>query len=658
MLSSTIEGPIPSFWGSLEKRMQTQWLLVTIVLLLLTMSLSYFSKPLGLTTLDNVFYDRMLSTTMAMPASEDIVIIAINDDSIGILGYWPWRRAVHIKLLEQLAQAKVVGIDVLLSETNPAYPMDDHLLANAIQAHGRVVLPTMLSTHNDSVLNPLAVLQSAAAGTGYINIYPDHDGAIRSLRLHQTSANNHRYSHLIPSMLQVANRLPESQRLTSITNTDLLIPYTGPPGSYTTYPYYQVLNGSIPAAHFRNKYVLIGSWASGLGDTFPTPVSSEGQPMAGVEILANGLQASLTNRWISTLPPWLMALFSGIPVLLACLTLRRMSPRNSLLLTLSIAILILISGALIMYYTLLWLPVVASLIGVALVYPLWSWRSQESALQHIDHELHSLDREGRLLPTYDSQDYSSKKDASLPSRIIQLHQVLNQLRLAQRKRNETLHFLSHDMRAPQNAILALMQLQQHPNSALPESELIEHIERHAHRTLNLVDGFVKLAKAEAANINSNPLDLVALLAQCCDEFWAQSRQRHIGIHFTDHPEQAWIVGDASLLSRVWLNLIDNALKYSPDHTDVSCHLYQEKGYWVALVQDQGRGIPENELDTLFNAFTRLDETLPNNPSGAGLGLTFVKTVIDRHKGSISVASRPDGGSTFIIKLPVSDHLLQ
>lgn len=296
MLSSTIEGPIPSFWGSLEKRMQTQWLLVTIVLLVLTMSLSYFSKPLGLTTLDNVFYDRMLSTTMAMPASEDIVIIAINDDSIGILGYWPWRRAVHIKLLEQLAQAKVVGIDVLLSETNPAYPMDDHLLANAIQAHGRVVLPTMLSTHNDSVLNPLAVLQSAAAGTGYINIYPDHDGAIRSLRLHQTSANNHRYSHLIPSMLQVANRLPESQRLTSITNTDLLIPYTGPPGSYTTYPYYQVLNGSIPAAHFRNKYVLIGSWASGLGDTFPTPVSSEGQPMAGVDISNKAVILILFSR--------------------------------------------------------------------------------------------------------------------------------------------------------------------------------------------------------------------------------------------------------------------------------------------------------------------------------------------------------------------------
>lgn len=646
----------PAFWGMLEKRMQTEWLLVTFSLLLLTFALSYFSKPIGLSTLDNVFYDSMLSITMETPARDDIVIVAINDDSIDILGYWPWRRAVHVQLLEQLAQAKVVGVDILFSESNPAYPTDDQVLANAIKAHGRVVLPAMVSAHDGSVLDPLPVLRSAAAATGYINIYPDSDGAIRSLRLKQTGADNREHSHLIPTMLKVGDTLPYSKWLNGSKNVDLFIPYTGPPGNFTIYPYHQVVNGAIPAAQFRDKYVLIGSWGSGLGDTFPTPVSNDGKPMAGVEVLANGLQASLTNRWIHTLPSWLLVLLNGIPVLLACLTLRRMSPRGSLLLTLAIAILVLLSSALIMYYAHLWIPVVASLVGVALAYPLWSWRSQESALQHIDYELRSLHSQGRFLPTYDSQDYSTKKDGSLPSRIIQLQLVLNQLRLAQKKRNETLHFLSHDMRAPQNAILALMQLQQRPNSALPEADFIRHIERHAQRTLSLVDGFVQLAKAEAATINFHPLDLVSLISQCCDEFWAQSRQRRIGIHFTDHPEEAWINGDAALLSRVWLNLIDNALKYSPDHTDISCHLYQENGQWVALVQDQGRGIAPEEDDILFSAFTRLDETLPNNPKGAGLGLAFVKTVIDRHKGSIRVTSRPEGGSTFIIQLPMDKFL--
>ena len=100
----------------------------------------------------------------------------------------------------------------------------------------------------------------------------------------------------------------------------------------------------------------------------------------------------------------------------------------------------------------------------------------------------------------------------------------------------------------------------------------------------------------------------------------------------------------------------NALKYSLDHTDISCHLYQENGHWLALVQDQGRGIAPQEHEALFDVFTRLDETLPNNPKGAGLGLAFVKTVIDRHKGSISVTARPEGGSTFIIKLPMCELL--
>lgn len=632
--------------------MQSQWLLVTVSLLLLTCVLSYFSKPIGLTALDNVFYDRMLSTTMQAPARADIIIIAIDDDSIDILGYWPWRRALHVKLLEQLALAKVVGIDVLLNETNPAYPMDDLVLANAIQAHGRVVLPAMVSAPDGNVIYPLPVLHNAAAGTGYINIYPDSDGSIRSLRLQQLGRDQRQHSHLVPTMQKIAGLPSDNRQFSGANETNVLIPYTGPPGNFTIYPYHQVVNGAIPPEQFRDKYVFVGSWGSGLGDTLPTPVSNNGQPMAGVEVLANGLQASLDQRWIQTLPPWLMALLSVLPVFLACFTLRRMSPSRSLMLILAIVLFILLGSALTMYYALLWLPITASLAGVALVYPLWSWRSQESALQHIDHELRSLQRQGRLLATYDNLDYTTKRDGSLPSRIIQLHVVLNQLRLAQKKRNETLHFLSHDMRAPQNAILALMQLQQHPNSALPEADFIQHIERYAQRTLSLVDGFIQLTKAEAVTINSHPLDLVALIAQCCDEFWVTSRQRCIGIHFTDHPQEAWIHGDAALLSRVWLNLLDNALKYSPDHTDISCHLYQEDNNWIALVQDQGRGVSPDEHEALFSAFSRLDEASPNNPKGAGLGLAFVQTVINRHKGSIRVAPRPEGGTTFIIKLPI------
>ncbi|MBP6020898.1 MAG: CHASE2 domain-containing protein [Burkholderiaceae bacterium] len=632
--------------------MQTEWLLVTATLLALTIALSYLASTTDLARLDHTFYDRVLSATMQEAADPDIVIIAIDDGSINQVGYWPWRRSIHAQLLDRLTQAKVVGMDVVFNEVNPAYPQDDATLALAIRQNGRVVLPLMLATHDHSVLEPLPILAQVAAATGYINVYPDTDGIIRSLRLQQTTPGQ-QLQHLTLAMLQVAGQSTSPHYLSPAAAENSLIPYAGTTGHFTIYPYASVLSGEIPPEQFRNKYVLVGSWGSGLGDTFPTPVSQAGIPMAGVEILANGLQASLHQRWIVTPQPWQAALLACIPVLLACLALRRLSPRQSLLLILLILILTLVNSALLMRYALLWMPVTASLVGVVLAYPVWSWRSQEGSLQHIDRELKALDQQGRLLTGYDPHNQPSRRDNSLPARVTQLHLALNQLRLAQKYRNETLRFLSHDMRAPQNSILALTELQKQPDSALPERELLEHVNLYARRTLGLVDGFVQLARAEAATIASNPLDLVDLIEQCCDEFWAQAKQRHIGISFTDRPDEAWIIGDAALLTRVWYNLIDNALKYSPDHTDISCHLYQENGMWIALIQDQGRGISEQQRDTLFAAFTRLEEDTPNNPSGVGLGLAFVKTVIERHQGKISVQARADRGSSFIIQLPLS-----
>src|SRR5690606_17730440 len=120
------------FWGSLEKRVRTEWVLVTCALVVLTLGMAVFNDQLGLTRLDHAFYDKMLTAATREVDSEDIVIVAIDDSSIDALGYWPWRRAVHADLLARLRQARVVGLDFLLSDLNPAYPQDDSVLAEAI----------------------------------------------------------------------------------------------------------------------------------------------------------------------------------------------------------------------------------------------------------------------------------------------------------------------------------------------------------------------------------------------------------------------------------------------------------------------------------------------------------------------------------------------
>src|SRR5690606_3427542 len=204
--------------------------------------------------------------------------------------------------------------------------------------------------------------------------------------------------------------------------------------------------------------------------------------------------------------------------------LRRLSPRQSFLATLATLLLVFAGAWLSLRFAELWVPITASIIGVALVYPVWSWRSQEAALQHIDRELQALHAERQGLDGRSMADAAAVADGSLSNRVTQLHSAIAQLRLAHQKRDETLRFLSHDMRAPQNSILALTQLQQSPAKALSQPELLRRVDSYARRTLGLVDGFVQLARAEAASLTPQHLDLVELIAQCCDESWAQARQ--------------------------------------------------------------------------------------------------------------------------------------
>ncbi len=643
-----------NFWGGLERRIRIEWLLVTLAMMLFTVSLSYFSDAIGLSRLNHAFYDKTLAAATHTAGTDNIVIIAIDDGSIDHIGYWPWRRAMHAQLIAKLGQARAVGLDLVFRDSNPAYPQDDELLARAIRDHGKIVLPLVLDKANQRALPPLAPLAAAAKSLGYINIYPDEDGVIRSLVLRQTLPSGQTAEHFVMAMVRAAGNpgeIASAQRQAAHGNT--LLPYAGTPGHFTMYSYAEVLNGQIPESSFKDKYVLVGSWGSGLGDAFPTPLSRHGETMSGVEILANGLQSTLRNHWISSPGRWQTALLSSLPVLLVCLILRRLSPQRSFLLATAVLFLVFAATWLLMRYANTWVPITAGLIGTMLVYPVWSWRSQEAALQHIDRELQALHIEQPVAGNALSPGEPSRHDGSLSARVTHLHGAIAQLRYAHYKREETLQFLSHDMRAPQNSILALTQLQSQPANAIPQAELLHRINLYAHKTLGLVDGFVQLARAEAAEIRNEPLDLVELVALGCDDFWAQAQQRHIRIVFTDRPAEAWVKGDQSLLRRAWCNLVDNAIKYSPDHSEINCQVLRHQDDWLAIIRDQGRGISLEQQETLFIPFIRANEDKPGNPSGIGLGLALVMAVAIRHGGSIQVRSHQNSGAEFILRLPAN-----
>ncbi len=248
--------------------------------------------------------------------------------------------------------------------------------------------------------------------------------------------------------------------------------------------------------------------------------------------------------------------------------------------------------------------------------------------------------------------YSSSKE--LVGWIVSLIDITN-IRAAERSRDETLHFISHDMRAPQASILALLELQQDSATALPQAEFLSRIEKASRITLGLADNFVQLARAESQDYRMEDTDFQDILLDATEEMWTLTRTKNIRISSQipagDYPVRV----DRALMTRALTNLLSNAIKYSPPNTMISCSLEYERGLAEASVicsiSDQGYGIARADQPKLFQRFQRFRNGEQPKNDGVGLGMVFVKAVIDRHHGQISFVSAPNEGTTFNIKLP-------
>ncbi|MEG1736468.1 MAG: CHASE2 domain-containing protein, partial [Comamonas sp.] len=159
-----------------HQNLRRDWLLLSVFLL----SLVYWlSGPGQLDRINGLIQDTS-SWLHQRPASPDIVIVAIDDDSVDTIGRWPWRRALHAALLERIALGKprAIGLDVVFSEEDQDYPGDDLLLQQAIQQSSKVVLPVTRSGQGQA-MPPLQSFSRTAAALGHTQLPVDDDGVVR-----------------------------------------------------------------------------------------------------------------------------------------------------------------------------------------------------------------------------------------------------------------------------------------------------------------------------------------------------------------------------------------------------------------------------------------------------------------------------------------------
>ncbi|MDO6413635.1 CHASE2 and HATPase_c domain-containing protein [Sphingomonas sp. BIUV-7] len=229
---------------------------------------------------------------------------------------------------------------------------------------------------------------------------------------------------------------------------------------------------------------------------------------------------------------------------------------------------------------------------------------------------------------------------------------ISAIRMATRQREEALQLLTHDMRSPQASILALL------DQGLDDREVRGRIAGYARRTLSLADAYVQLARAESAAYSGELLDFSSLLIEAADDQWALANRTGIDIT-TDYDDREHLVrGDRALLGRVLVNLINNAVKHSPVNGRVFCSVASPRGdaarpMLICRIADQGAGIAPDLIGSVFERFRTSEDRSQRNQSGAGLGLAFVQTVIERHGGTVGCENNAGGGASFWLYLPLA-----
>jgi len=349
---------------------------------------------------DLLFYDWHLSAASRVPVGE-IVIVAIDEESLHRLGRWPWSRQVHAELVRKLAAAgaKAVALDLVFAEPDRADPAADLELAAALAEYGRVVLPVLneqTRAGGDLIETlPIAPLAQAAARLGHVDVELDADNIARGVFL-KAGLGTPLWSTLSLALLETADpsgwqtlpgeRAPPTRpRSAGAWQRDyyILIPFAGPAGHFPRVSYHDALSGALDPSAFRDKWVLVGATAAGLGDALPTPVSARSAPMPGVEFNANVLDALLRGMTIAPLAPSGVMLLTAILVLAPLLAYAVFPPGWTLPLAgLMLSLTLALSFALLQTAQ-VWFPASAALLFQALGCPLWigwRWRQARRAL--------------------------------------------------------------------------------------------------------------------------------------------------------------------------------------------------------------------------------------------------------------------------------------
>jgi len=215
---------------------------------------------------------------------------------------------------------------------------------------------------------------------------------------------------------------------------------------------------------------------------------------------------------------------------------------------------------------------------------------------------------------------------------------------------------SHELRTPLTVMRSQLETALNSRTSVTElKKIVANCLDETIRMTGIIENLLLLAKGDAEQIamKQEVVDLSSLVQQTYDESVILASQKEINVTL-DEVKPTSILGDAERLRQMLLNLIDNSIKYTPEHGRIHLGLSAENGYAKIVIADTGIGIPENEIPRIFNRFYRVDRARSRELGGAGLGLSIAQWIVLAHRGSIRVASKVNEGSEFSVLLPLNN----
>ncbi len=247
-----------------------------------------------------------------------------------------------------------------------------------------------------------------------------------------------------------------------------------------------------------------------------------------------------------------------------------------------------------------------------------------------------------------------------PSEVQSLGNAFNamsqQVQASRQSQRDFVANVSHDLKTPITAIQGFAQALLDGTADTPETrrQAAQVIYDEAGRMYRMVMDLLELARFDAgtAKLKIAPLDMEQLLRRLLEHFAPLAEEKGVRLEFQPAGQTPLISADGDRLTRLFTNLLENALRYTPRGGTVTVNLSTQENMTCVTVEDDGPGIPREALPHIFERFYQVDTSRSGRQErGTGLGLSIAYEIVQAHGGQINAANRPEGGTVFKVRLP-------